>query len=221
MNILVCNERFLFRFGADRVMMIIAKGLRAAGHRVTMMSNRAVLEPFASQIIDAPTDQSAYDDLNEFTAGWLRNTWQQHFTADTQPDVALVGGWPFFEAIPVLRERAKAVVFLDCGAVPLAGYNETIRATLEKLSRLRRENLPACSLIVSISDFIARSQSIPDSSGHVPVRTVYCGADHMEMDLWPSAVSTPGGGTRGFGLLHSLRQQGRPTVVCFGRWGPL
>jgi glycosyltransferase involved in cell wall biosynthesis len=221
MNILVANERFLFRFGADRVLMIIARGLHAAGHRITMMANRydrAVLEPFASQIIDVPDDQCPYFDLNEFTADWLRRTWQQHFTPDTNPDLVLVGGWPFLQALPVFRERSKSVVFMDFGVVPTDGYSEGTRLTLEKLIRLRRENLSSCSLVAGISDFISRTQSIPDSSGGVPVKTVLLGADHMEMGLWPAESGLASQDHYGINLLASLQRQGRPVILSLGRW---
>ena len=222
MNILVANERFLFRFGADRVMMIIAKGLQEAGHRVTMMANRfdrEFLEPFAAQIITVPADQCPYFDSNEFVAEWLRSTWEQHFTPETSPDVVLIGGWPFLQAIPVFREMGTAVVFIDCGVVPREGYGEGTRLTLEKLIRLRQENLPASSLIVGISDFISRSQSIPDSSGSAEVKTVLLGADHMEMGIWPATESGATSNDHyGLDLLDSLQRQGRPLVLCLGRW---
>ena len=57
MNILICNERFLFRFGADRVLILLGKGLKDLGHTVSIMGNRydpEVVKAFASERIDIP-----------------------------------------------------------------------------------------------------------------------------------------------------------------------
>lgn len=224
MRILVCNERFLFRFGADRVMMIIAKGLHELGHSITMMANRfdrPILEPFASRIIEAPVEGSEYINLNEFTAAWLRRNWDELFDSENMPDAVLIGGWPFLSAIPVFRERGVRVIFLDCGVVPLDKYSEGMRVNLEKLKSLRRKYLRQCSLITGISDFIVRTQSILDAEGLAPVRTIHCGADHMQLAMWPAGElddALPGG--KAIGLVTSLQRQKRPVILCLGRWEP-
>src|SRR4051812_29773624 len=190
MNILICHERFLFRFGADRTLILLGKGMKERGHTVSLMANSYdanVIAPFASRVIDCPTEGTAYLDLNEFTAEWLRNNWNQLFSPSTAPDVAIVGGWPFFTAISFFRLVCPQVLFVDFGAVPTYGYPEGTLVTLEKLRSLRRRHLPEASLIVAISKFIADSQSRIDSANAVPVRPVLLGADHMEQDVWRAA----------------------------------
>ena len=40
MRILVCNERFLFRFGVDRCLLMLGNQWRKDGHEIIMMGNR-------------------------------------------------------------------------------------------------------------------------------------------------------------------------------------
>jgi hypothetical protein len=174
MRISICHERFLFRFGADRVLILLGKSLKSRGHEVTLIGNRfdpAVEEAFADRIVRVPSDVVPYLELSEYTADWLRANWTG------QADLVVVGGWPFFSAIPFFRE-ASEVVFVDFGVVPADGCSEGMRITLEKLKALRRQNLPQASLILGISDFIVRSQSLSDASG-VPTGSVLLGVDHL------------------------------------------
>ena len=193
MKILICNERFLFRFGVDRVLLILAKGLTEHGHTVTLMGNRfdhAVARQFSARVIEAPAGADDYLNLNEFTQAWLAETWLRHFNEETSPDIVLVGGWPFFKSMPYFRKKGARVVFLDCGAVPLEGYTGGALLAQQKVRELRKQYLTSATCITAISDFIAKSQSKVDSQGAVPVRTVLLGADHMEMTVWPAETTT-------------------------------
>jgi glycosyltransferase involved in cell wall biosynthesis len=222
MNILICHERFLFRFGADRVLILLGKGLAELGHRVTMMGNRydpEVLRSFAAQTVDVPSDSVPHLDLNEFTAEWLRQHWRAHFPSGADPDVAFVGGWPFLASIPFLRETCGHVICVDFGVVPTEGYPQGMRITLEKLRGLRRANFRLASLIVAISDFIAESQSKPDSHGEAPVRSVLLGADHVEQPVWPASRVHAATG-ESLLLVSKLRREQRKLVLCLGRWEP-
>jgi glycosyltransferase involved in cell wall biosynthesis/cephalosporin hydroxylase len=224
MNILICHERFLFRFGADRVLILLGKGLRDLGHNVSIMANRydaEVVGSFASQVINSPVGGAPYIDLNEFTDDWLRSNWAQLFSAGNRPDVVIVGGWPYISAITFFREVCEQVIFVDFGVVPTYGYPEGTVITLEKLRALRKQHLGNASLIAGISRFIAESQSRPDSSNSVPVRSVLLGADHMEMAVWPAAKvkqGPPSGSA--LNLTRSLRLQGKKVLLCLGRWEP-
>ena len=183
MKILLCNERFLFRFGADRVLLLLGKGLKRRGHTVYVMANRFDPEPikaFADKIIEVPQGGDGYLNLNEFTAEWLKAELPKLFSGDDRPDVAFVGGWPFFAAIPVFRSLGIKVVFHDYGAVPLDGFKDGQLVTQEKLRSLRREHIPSADAVLSISGFIADSQSKRDCAGRVPVRAILLGADHLE-----------------------------------------
>src|SRR5213593_2194770 len=103
MNILMCNERFLFRFGADRTMVLLGRHLSARGHTVSAMANRCdrgVVAEVFSRILDVPADADDYSKLDEFTSGWLERSWDRCFSGSSSPDIVIVGGWPFFSAIP-------------------------------------------------------------------------------------------------------------------------
>ena len=41
MHLIICNERLLFRFGVDRVLLLLAQGLKAAGWHITFVAQRA------------------------------------------------------------------------------------------------------------------------------------------------------------------------------------
>src|SRR5579862_5949724 len=156
MRILLCNERFLFRFGADRVLILLGQGLAERGHNVSVIANRCdrpVVERFASTIVDLPEPPGRYFHLNEDTVEWLRTNWTSLFDESTRPDVIFVGGWPFFAAIPFLRTVCAEVIFIDFGAVPLDGYEGGMLLTQQKLRQLRSEFLPHATRIVAISDF--------------------------------------------------------------------
>jgi glycosyltransferase involved in cell wall biosynthesis len=223
MNILICNERFLFRFGADRVLILLGQGLKQLGHTVTIMANRydpEIVQSFASQVIDCPVEEAAYLDLNEYTSDWVRNNWNRLLLPGNVPDVIIVGGWPFVTAIAFFREVCPNVVFLDLGVVPTDGYPEAIKITLEKLSALRRQYLGFASLIIGISRFIVDSQSRPESRG-VRVRSIHLGADHMEMGLWPAdRLKLESSWGASLQLVRSLKQQDRKVLLCLGRWEP-
>src|SRR5450432_2799532 len=101
MNIVICNERFLFRFGADRVLMLLAKDLHAAGHHITLLANRLdelVVSPFVNRVITVPERDGQYLYSNEATAEWLESSWDNLFRPEERPQLAIVGGWPFFES---------------------------------------------------------------------------------------------------------------------------
>ena len=224
MNILICHERFLFRFGADRVLILLGKGLQEQGHSVTIMANRYdadIVNSFSSRVIDCPIEGAAYLDLSEFTADWLRSRWNSLFTAENRPDIIIVGGWPFFSAITVFREFCQHVLFIDFGVVPTYGYPDGVKITLDKLRALRKRHLPDASLIVGISRFIADSQSRLDAGESTPVTSVLLGADHMEMTVWPAAqlkLSALTGSA--LNLVQSLKLQGKKVILCLGRWEP-
>jgi glycosyltransferase involved in cell wall biosynthesis len=223
MNILICHERFLFRFGADRVLILLGKGLKERGHTVTAMGNRCdpeVVASFAERWIETPVE-GVHLELNEFTRDWLSRNWRSLFPAGGEPEVVIVGGWPFFAAIPFFREISAQVIFIDCGVVPNHGYSEEMVTVLEKLHGLRRQYLPSASASVAISRFIADSQTRADAGDAVPIRPILLGADHMELSMWQSD-QLPIGDRHSSGtvLLQNLKAQGKKVLLNLGRWEP-
>lgn len=221
MHILICHERFLFRYGADRVLILLGMGLAKLGHRITVLANRydrKVVASFAHRIIDVPQNLGPYLDLNELTAEWLRAHGAQVFGGE-RVDAVFVGGWPFVAAIDYFREIAREVIFIDQGVVPLEGYSEGMRTTLQRLIDLRCRHLPNATLITPVSDFLAKTQSNPHSGGRTRIRRILEGANHMEMDIWSAAQV---GAERGKALdiVRRLRAEGRRPIMNAGRWEP-
>src|SRR5713101_44761 len=90
LNVLVCNERFCFRFGLDRVLILLARHLSELGHMVSIMGARwdhDVVSSIARQLIQIPSENANYLDWSEATAAWVERTWPEHFRAQPVPDV--------------------------------------------------------------------------------------------------------------------------------------
>jgi glycosyltransferase involved in cell wall biosynthesis/predicted O-methyltransferase YrrM len=198
MKVLICNERFLFRFGLDRVLILLAKGLADRGHEIYMMSaqwDEAVVGPLAKRFIPLP-GPADYAQFNEAVADWLRREWNSLFTPSTRPDVVLIGGWPFFAAIEVFAEVCSAVVFVEPGAVPLDGFDEGGLAIQKILRDHRAAYLPKATGACPISQFLAETQTVMDGVAPEQIKTILLGADHMEQVLWENqrlkaAAATP------------------------------
>lgn len=223
MKVLICHERFLFRYGADRLFMLTARGLRERGHVVTMAAQRFdanVVSSVAERVIPAPSD-CPYGELDEHTARWLEREWDELFpSAADAPEAAVVGGWPFYNSMAVLRSKGVPTVFSDVGRAPADGQPEEVRRALGQIGELRRRFLPRASAIAPISDFLAETQSAPDSGGLAPVTRIYPGADHLESRLWREAQVDSASGGRAVDLVRSLRRPGRGLILNLGRWEP-
>ena len=183
MKVLLCNERFLFRFGVDRVLLLLAQGLKARGHTVYLMANRIDLNQLktcADKVIEIPTSKGEYLQLNEFTASWLRDNLAVLFSPDEKPDIAIVAGWPFFDAIPLFQAYDIRVIYSDHGAVPLDGFKNGELVTQQKLRTLRKEFIPFSDRVIAVSNFIARSQSAFDHGDFNSVEVILNGADHLD-----------------------------------------
>lgn len=223
MNILICHERLIFRFGADRVLILLGKGLNDLGYNVVLMANRydpQAVEPFASQVIDCPVESDGLH-LNESTRNWLETNWDHLFSQDNRPDIIVVGGWPFISAISFFRKVCPHVLFIDFGVVPDDGYPQEMVTTLDRLRALRRRHLRDASLILPISRFIAESQSSVDSGNTVPIRSILLGADHFEASRWlPAQFKTGCHDRPALDAVRALKLQGKKIVLALGRWEP-
>lgn len=217
MHLIICNERLLFRFGVDRVLLLLAQGLKAAGWRITFVAHRAnhdVLSRITDHIITPPEHNGPYTELDHATAQWLRGQRTELLSgADTQGCVALIGGWPFYASIAVLREWGIPTVALDCGGVPFEDMQGPARQVQERLRAQRREYLPEARVVTPISDFVARTQSLPDAGHGVDIAMIHLGADHLaggvDQSLWQHGNQTVS--TR-----HDVHDG--PTIVNLGRW---
>jgi glycosyltransferase involved in cell wall biosynthesis len=223
MNILICNERFLFRFGVDRVLIILGKGLKDLGHNISIMGNQfdlEIVETLSSKIIKVPS-QGEYIDQNEHVLDWLQSTWSQYFNDKDAPDIVLIGGWPFILAIPFFREKGCKVVFSDHGTVPIEGYSGYHLMVLNKLKQLRTDNLKFCHMIVGVSKFIIESQSYLDSDKNAKICYILNGADHLEMKIWSTnKINLKSISKYSSETIDKLEKEGRKKILCLGRWEP-
>jgi len=221
MHILICNERFLFRFGLDRALIILGKGLKESGHTISIMANkydRNVLETFATKIIDIPEAQNNYLNSNELTEQWINSRWNSFFNESNKPDIVIIGGWPFFSTIPFFKKMEIPVIFLDCGAVPLEGYTNGVLVTQQKLREMRKKYLKDASSIIAISDFIATTQSKVDTDNQIPVNKILLGADHLDMKIWKMRSSN--NKSRIIDSFNAIKNEGKHCILNLGRWEP-
>lgn len=224
MKILICNERFLFRFGLDRVLIIIGKAMSERGHHVYMMGSRYdenIVKQFAKKFIVTPPSPDDYANSNEFTAQWVEKNWNDLFTNQEQPDLILIGGWPFFQAINFFSKVCQNVIFIDPGAVPLDGFSGHGLFIQQKLRKFRQDYLSKATGILPISEFIAQSQSLPDRGFNQGIQTILLGADHMELSIWQAQMvgQEKGHGTA-LSVVKKLQKQGKIIILNLGRWEP-
>jgi glycosyltransferase involved in cell wall biosynthesis len=222
MHIGIFAERFMGRYGADRVLIIIAEQLLARGHQVTLVGVRfspAVVERFSQHTLrvpEFPRDQEAQ------TLAWFQDV--QYFVRRKLPpfDTCIVGSFPFISAIPYLRTISRSVLFIDFGVVPTHGYPANIAGLIEGVRANRRANLRHASAILPISEFIAETQAIPESNKETSVETILLGADHLTRQIGTTAAdvnrTTEPSFTRT--TLDRLYRQERKLVLALGRWEP-
>lgn len=218
MRILICHERFLFRYGADRVFIIIGQRLKALGHHVTMLAaryDREVLEEFADEIVTLPTPTD-YARLDEFCSRWLELAFLPRARKAGGFDLIIHGGWPLFSATEVMGQLAPVVLFLDHGVVPDAGYTPFQQGVLRWVRQLRRTHLCHCTHAVGVSRFVVETQTIPDAGPGVPVRVILNGTDHL-VPPPPPAEESPEPGA-GFAMVRELAGAGHPLLLNLGRF---
>jgi glycosyltransferase involved in cell wall biosynthesis len=228
MHIGIFAERFVGRYGADRVLVILAEQLRRLGHQVTLFGvrfSRAVVGLFPGQTLRVP-DFSARDGEAR-TLAWFKD--KQYYLRRKLPplDCCVVGSYPWITALPYLRTLAPQVIFIDFGVVPTAGYPPHLAQLIEGVRANRRANLRHATEIVAISEFIARDQARPDCQDRVPVHTILLGADHLVNHLGYTEEEAPRPRRKGLEPrkspvvgLENLREDGHPLVLALGRWEP-
>ena len=218
MRILVCNERFLFRFGVDRVLLLLASEWRKKGHEVVLMGNRYdedSIKECADRFINLPL--SSGEEPNAFTAKYIEENWRTWFETWNEPDVVLVAGWPFYASIPVFKAHSGAVIVHDYGGVPTDGMNENEKRNQLILGDMRNRYYSYADKIIAISKFIEDSQSAVISKGEVPTTNVLLGADHMEKGLWKNS-STKTSEDKLINKLKKLKEKGYYLLLQPGRF---
>ncbi len=197
--------------------MLHGRELVRLGHRVSFVGYRVDVEAIlrlGGEVALMPPGACPWAELDAFTARYLDDRWQELF-AGGSPDVALNGGWPFYQAQEVLVRRGVASVYFDAGATPMEGLPAADLPVHQALRDLRRRHIGASQATVSVSRFIAQSQTLPDAP-HTPNQVVLNAVDHLHDPLW-TRDDAPGG-DRVEAALREARRGGRKLVLHLGRW---
>jgi glycosyltransferase involved in cell wall biosynthesis len=212
-HVVIVNERFLPRFGVDRMLLKIAETLRSEGHRVTLICARcdkAAAEAKSDKLVILEMPPLGLREIDEQMSATVDEQWCALF-GNTRPTAFLIGGWPFFSLAKVCASRGVPTIFGDAGAVPHDGMDDNARAPQLELRRLRALTLQWFSAITPISEFIAKSQTLPDRGGSKGVTVIHLGADHLSA----GALRAP--------VLDAVRVRkaaGHPCGFVMGRWEP-
>ena len=183
LRIALCNERFIFRFGVDRILLTLAKSLIADGHDVHLLSFRcddAVREAFRDRL--TLVGRKYGDDfyaLERAGADALRSILHEESCRGSKIDVVVSGGWPFFSAALVGLQNSTPTIFIDAGAVPHDGLSGGLLSIQQAVRRVRSASLAHFTAVLPISDFIRETQSIPDRGTEQGVKVVRLGVDHL------------------------------------------
>lgn len=222
MNILLCHERFIFRYGVDRVLRILGDHFARAGHYVRYMGIRFdedFLESHRDVITTIP-ETTPYSDLDISTSNWLIQNWKQIFQPATWPDVVVTAGWPFHSAIPVFKNHGCRVIFNDHGVVPSSTYPDPERAILEQISILRKRYISFSDTVIAVSEFVRDSQSRRDIGTSGPrCIAIHNGADHIAPSLGAGVhVLNSPAPSLDLAVTDSPSNGGR--ILLLGRWEP-
>jgi glycosyltransferase involved in cell wall biosynthesis len=214
-------ERFLGRYGADRVLVILAELLQRCGHQITLVGihfSRLVLDRFPGQTIRLPNYGNW--DPESRTLKYLRSNHYYFRRYLPNFDAIVVGGYPFVTSIPYFRTLAEQVIFIDFGVVPTFGYPRPLVRVINNLRANRRKYLRDATHIAAISDFIARDQSRPDCQERVPVSTLLLAADHLVRNIGYTQPQTKEEKSPALTRVAELKKMGRRLVLLLGRWEP-
>ncbi len=225
MHIGIFSERFISRYGADRVNIILAELLQKRGHQVTLVGVRfsdQVLERFDGHTIPIPQFPKGSEEL---TLNYLKDTNYYRDRHLPKFDVCLVGSFPFILSIPYLKKISRKVIFIDYGVVPTTGYSKQAIQLIQEVIKNRQHVLRECDHIIAISDFIAQTQSKPDCFEKVLVITTLLGANHLSHSFGLIGIQEQKSihlsqQDNSLKLVRGLEQEGRRLVLLLGRWEP-
>jgi glycosyltransferase involved in cell wall biosynthesis len=215
-RVLICNERFLARFGVDRILVLLAEHLAAQDMEVSfacLRCDRAVLARISADVEEIAVPQGLDPGgADAFVSAHLRGRWREN-----APDVVITGGWPFFGAAAAADAMGLSGIFIDAGAVPHEGFPDQALQPQLELRRLRQRMLPQIGRILPISDFIRRSQTEFDRGSACGVHTVLLGGDHLDGRTFD--VDGVSDSERAIiAELEAIAAQGRRLLMALGRY---
>jgi glycosyltransferase involved in cell wall biosynthesis len=217
LHVLICNERFLPRFGLDRILLLLAEFIAARKMRVSLCCLRYDLE-ILGNLADhvqqiSLTQGSGIAEVDRLVAEKVLEAWDSK-----RPDVLVSGGWPFFELAARAPSYGVPSLFIDAGAVPHDGFIGPALLAQQEIRFLREMYLPFVSGITSISEFIRSSQSEPDRGSDLGITKVLLGADHL---LNASAGATPAISESEERIIQKIDlaiKKGKKHVLALGRF---
>ncbi|TWB51514.1 glycosyltransferase [Nitrospirillum viridazoti] len=209
----ICNERFLSRFGLDRVLLQAAHYFRTQGAEVSLAALRydqTLVDSLGFKvekvIVPEGLDMQATErqTTHHMLTSWLKQ----------RPDVVMVGGWPFFDLASKSPALGVPSCYPDVGAVPHDGLSENATNVQQELRRIRALTQPFISSVLPISDFIRLSQTERDRGHTLGVRTVLIGTDHLA-----TAPAEPGDTHDALlAPLRDIKATGGKLIINLGRF---
>jgi len=190
-KIALLSERYLNRFGVDRVFIMLARNLVQMGHQVLLIGQRfesSVLNEFETLHIEIDKD-TPYIESDIFVAQQIETN-ETTRAALKNVNFAISSGWPFFESIRALNRLGVETYFYDFGIVPAFGLPEGTQKTLSLLYALKRLYIShATRGCGAISRFVMNSQTAECMAGDTSLSPILLGADHFdELNTRPSSA---------------------------------
>lgn len=179
LRVQIFNERFVSRYGVDRLLLLAAAHFADRGAEVGFGCLRFEPSLFddRSVVVAAPLPTGLdMQQTERFVTHWFCAKWLLN-----KPDVIVIGGWPFFELAARARAFGVRSLFIDAGAVPHDGLPGHLLPSQREVRRIRVQTLPFIDRILPISQFIRLSQTEFDRASSRGVRVVPLGADHLTM----------------------------------------
>ncbi|GAA5266503.1 hypothetical protein ACOSOMT5_P2931 [Acidiphilium sp. MT5] len=222
LHIVICNERLLPRFGVDRLLLLLGRGLRDSSYRITFVClrcDREVVQSVSPELhILMELQHLDLYGAEQAAAVWLRDHWVE-LNSDGGPALVVSGGWPFFGIADVCAEIGVPSIFIDAGAVPHDGMPDEAIHIQRELRRVRALTLPRFNQVLPISDFIRDTQTLPDRGTSQGVETVLLGADHLDTPMFPQAVGNEAD-ARALVVVDELLTAGCKPIISLGRFEP-
>ena len=221
-HILICNERIIFRFGVDRILIELARRFVSLGWTVTfvaMRCDRDVLSAICDDIhvVSSPHGVDLYGQ-EAVCEAYLDEHWDE-ITRNHPVDAMIVGGWPFFFVGRLGKRRSIPTAFIDAGAVPHDGLDTNRTSIQRAVRRVRASALPHFDRIWPISRFIRDTQTLPDRAHGEGVEVITLGVDHLAANVF-SHNAGEGGALNGeqFAEIQNAVRRATPLIFNLGRF---
>jgi glycosyltransferase involved in cell wall biosynthesis len=221
MKILICNERLIFRFGVDRVLLMLGINLVERGHEVILACGRCderVEAQFGNNVHKFPLIIARDLHAAERAGNEAIDTMLADAAQGQAFDLIIVGGWPFYSTAQLGINHAIPTIFIDAGAVPHDDLPAEDRNVQQEIRRLRAISLPRFSKVLAISRFIRDTQTVPERGSSDGVETIHLGIDHMASNIFKPREGHQEVERKIIEELKALAAEGVPLILNLGRF---